>query len=112
MATINDKIAAAEARLKQLKAQAQAVAARERTAQAKKARQDDTRRKILAGALVLEMMESDEAVKARLMPRLDAYLRRDDDRALFGLAALVAPAVADNSLQAQTVTPSDSSSSS
>ncbi len=48
-------------------------------------RADDTRRKILAGSLVLDMMERDEATRQRFMDRLDKHLKRADDRALFGL---------------------------
>ena len=35
--------------------------------------------------MVLEMMERDEATRQRFMERLDKYLTRADDRALFDL---------------------------
>ncbi|WP_228098389.1 mobilization protein [Chitinilyticum piscinae] len=85
MADINDKISKLEEQLKQAKAQRQKIEARKRAADAKRSRAEDTRRKILAGALVLEMMERDETARGRFMERLDAYLTRPDDRALFGL---------------------------
>lgn len=88
-AGIDDKIAALETKLKQAKAQRQQIEARKRAAEAKIKRADDTRRKILAGALVLEMMEGDAATKQRFLDRLGKYLERNDDRALFGLAPVV-----------------------
>ena len=72
-------------KLKQARALKSRVEARQRGAEAKKKRAAATRRKILAGALALEMMERDEGVKARFMAHLDRYLTRADDRALFGL---------------------------
>lgn len=85
MASIDQRIAALEEKLKQEKAKKQKVEARKRAAEAKLNRAQDTRRKILAGALVLEMMEQDEQAKTRFMARLDSFLTRQDDRALFGL---------------------------
>lgn len=85
MATIDERIAALEAKLKQERAKKQKVEARKRAVEQKLQRAADTRRKILAGALVLELMERDEATRQRFMQRLDAYLTRPDDRALFGL---------------------------
>lgn len=88
---ITEKIEQAEQRLKQLKALKQKQAARERAANAKKERAADTRRKILLGAFYLDQMERNEALKAQIVQKLDAYLTRADDRALFDL-----PPVADN----------------
>ena len=89
MATIQEKITAMEAehRLKvaQLKAADEAIQARKVAALIRGKRSADTRRKILAGSLVLEMMEKDEKTKAHFNARLDAFLTRADDRALFGL---------------------------
>ena len=73
--------------LEQVSAQVQAQEARRRAAAAKKQRADDTRRKILIGACV-----SAQGVSAEMMRQLDAYLQRDDDRALFNLESLPAPA--------------------
>ena len=93
-AGIEARIKAQEQKLKQLKAQKQQIEARKRSAAAKITRQQDTRRKVLAGAMILEMMERDENTRQRFMQRLDSYLTRPDDRALFGLPekAVTAPA--------------------
>ena len=85
MATIDDRIAAQEKRLKELKLKKQQVEAAKKQAEAKQIRAAETRRKILAGALVLEMMGENEETKNRFMARLDKFLTRSDDRALFGL---------------------------
>ena len=53
-AGIEARIKAQEEKLKQLKAQKQQIEARKRSATAKVTRQQDTRRKVLAGAMVLE----------------------------------------------------------
>ena len=93
-AGIEARIKAQEQKLKQLKAQKQQIEARKRSAAAKITRQQDTRRKVLAGAMILEMMERDENTRQRFMQRFDSYLTRPDDRALFGLPekAVTAPA--------------------
>ena len=82
---IDDKIANAEKRLKELKEQQRAAKARERNALNKKKRSEDTRRKILVGSLSLELMSKDESARQRFLKQLDGYLTRDDDRALFDL---------------------------
>lgn len=52
-----------------------------RATEAKANRVCDTRRKILIGAMMLEQMEKNEATKASVMGKLDAFLTRPDDRA-------------------------------
>ena len=91
---IEARIKAQEEKLKQLKAQKQQIEARKRAAAAKVNRAQDTRRKVLAGAMILDMMERDEATRQRFTARLDSYLTRPDDRALFGLGEKVAVAPA------------------
>ena len=85
MSTIEERIKAQEEKLKQLKAQKAKVDARKKAVQAKAQRSQDTRRKVLAGALMLEMMEKDATTKQRFMQHLNSYLTRADDRSLFGL---------------------------
>ena len=80
-------IEAQRKKLEQLKAQKQQIEARERAKLRGIERKNDTRRKILAGAMVVEMMQSDEDVKRKILARLDGFLTRPDDRALFDLPA-------------------------
>lgn len=52
-------------------------------------RQEDTRRKILAGAWALRRAEASAEFSAMMLGDLDRiWLTRDDDRALFGLPPL------------------------
>ena len=68
----------------QLNAQIQQLRARD----AAQKRKEDTRRKILLGALVMEMMEKGELDRDKLMKRLDGFLTREIDRKLFELPVL------------------------
>ena len=85
MPGIDDRIADLEKRLKQAKALKQQQLARERAAEKKRQRSDDTRRKILVGAVILAKVEHGEWPKERLREWMDKALTRADDRALFGL---------------------------
>ena len=76
-------------KLKQLIEKREAINARIRKEQnrAKEGeRKNDTRRKILAGAAVLEWAAKDNEFSTQLMTELKRFLVRDADRALFGLA--------------------------
>jgi len=53
----------------------------------KLSRREDTRRKILVGAIVLAKMERGEFEEEILMNWMDKLLSRDDDRRLFALSA-------------------------
>jgi large subunit ribosomal protein L7/L12 len=70
-----DKVRAEQARLAALKTQANA-----------RERKDDTRRKILLGALVQERMIHDEPIKLWVAKHLPGFLTRPQDRALFDLS--------------------------
>jgi hypothetical protein len=75
-------------KLKRLIEQREAVNARIRQEQNKlnsSKRRADTRRKVLAGAAMLEWAKKDDDFSARLMTELKVFLVRDGDRALFGL---------------------------
>ena len=87
MAAIDDKISKLEEQLKQAKAQRQKVEARKRAAAAKLSRSQDTRRKVLVGAVILAKVERGEWPKDKLIAMLDVALNRADDRALFDLPA-------------------------
>ena len=95
---IEDDIAAAEERakaaakrLKQLKDRKKDQEKRQVYALTRGDRLTDTRRKILVGAMVLQEAERDQQLHANIQARLNAYLTRDDDRALFGLPAQQQP---------------------
>ena len=87
MAAIDDKITKLETQLKQAKAQRQKVEARKRAAVAQLTRSQDTRRKVLVGAVILAKVERGEWPKDKLLAMLDVALTRADDRALFDLQA-------------------------
>jgi len=74
-----------EDKLKQAKALKQKAEARIKVKESKKKRADETRRKILLGAMMLDQMEKNEATKTSVMGKLDTFLIRPEDRALFGL---------------------------
>jgi hypothetical protein len=76
---VDQKLAALEARKAQLEARIQ----KEKAKLAARSRKDDTRRKVIAGALALE--HQDEAFQATLFRLLNRSLKRPDDRALFDL---------------------------
>ena len=97
---IAQQIAAAEQKakdhakkLRQLKAQQEQLEARKLSGLLKGQRADDTRRKILAGALLLEMMKDSPETAEKIRARLDKYLTRADDRALFDLPPVPAQEV-------------------
>lgn len=90
MASLEERISALETKLKQAKAQKQQIEARQRAAEAKRTRQQDTRRKVLVGALILSKVERGEWPREKLLAMLDTALTRADDRALFELQPLPA----------------------
>jgi hypothetical protein len=77
------QISVLEEKLRQLKAREQAAEARKRSLESRRKRKDDTRRKILVGAIVLAKVEQGEFPPERLQSWLDAALTRADDRGLF-----------------------------
>ena len=81
---IEKKIEAQLEKLKQLKAQKQAIEARERTKQKAQQRKDDTRRKILLGSYLIKKMQN-EANKEKILAELNEYLTENRDRQLFDL---------------------------
>lgn len=92
MKSLEQRVKEAEEKLKQLKTRQQMTEARQRAAMAKKLRADDTRRKVLVGAMFLERMGKDQDAKSKVVLQLNHWLTRPDDRALFGLQPLAAPA--------------------
>ena len=65
----------------QLNAQIQ----KERNKQIEQQRKEDTRRKILLGALMMDLMKKGEIDEKKIKKRLDGFLTLDIDRRLFDL---------------------------
>ena len=82
--SLDQRITKQEERLKQLKAQKQAIEAREKKKITEQKRKDDTRRKILLGSMLLKDMENEEK-KTKILADLNEYLTEDRDKILFGL---------------------------
>jgi hypothetical protein len=82
---LTDRIETLEQRLRQLKARHQQSEARRRTFESRRERREDTRRKILLGAIVLAKVEQGVLEESVLRRWLDGALTREDDRALFKL---------------------------
>ncbi|GAB6909409.1 hypothetical protein JCM12296A_52530 [Desulfosarcina cetonica] len=80
------KIDDLEKRIQQLKAQKSAEEAKLK----KKKRADDTRKKILIGAFIMEKSEK-EGTMGELVKQLDRFLVRKNDRVLFGLTEKQSP---------------------
>ncbi len=76
-----DRLAKLEEQRARINAEIQRVRAREQQQE----RKNETRRKVLVGAMILAKVNSSEWPEDRLMAAMDAYLERDHDRALFGL---------------------------
>lgn len=68
----------------QLNAQIQ----KERNKLSSQQRKEDTRRKILMGALMMEMMKKGELDEILILKKLDTFLTKDIDRKLFDLPNL------------------------
>ena len=82
---IEKKIEAQLEKLKQLKAQKQAIEAREKTKKKEQERKDDTRRKILLGSYLIKKMNAKEKKKKKILTELNEYLTENRDRQLFDL---------------------------
>ena len=85
MPKLDDRIAGLEERLKQLKTRQARLEARKRSLASRRVRKDDTRRKILIGAVVQAKVDQGVLEEVVLRQWLDAALTREDDRALFDL---------------------------
>ena len=91
MATIDERRAALEAKLKEEKAKKQKLEARKKAAESKAKRAADTRCKILVGSIVLSRVERGTWPEDKFRAMLDENLDRDDDRKLFDLPARSQP---------------------
>ena len=59
----------------------------EKNQQSQQQRSEDTRRKILRGALMMELMKKGELSEQKILKRLDGFWTRDIDRKLFDFPA-------------------------
>ena len=84
-ATIEEQIKKQQEKLAQLKARKQAIESRAKAAESKKNRAEDTRRKILIGAMVLEQWKNNSESEAKTKQALDKFLTKESDRQLFNL---------------------------
>jgi hypothetical protein len=75
-------------RLEELRRQKKQLARRQKVLQSRHERRLDARRKILIGAMTLDEADKSAVGQAELLSRMDRYLTRDDDRALFELPPL------------------------
>ena len=82
---LDDRIATLETTLQQLKVRQQRAEARAKALASRRQRAQDTRRKILAGAILLAKIEQGEFESRTLKRWLDKALTRQEDRKLFGL---------------------------
>ncbi len=81
-------IEAQQKKLAQLKAQKQKMEALHKAKLTGLARRQDTRRKVLAGAMLIELMAKDTELQRQMLGKLSTFLVRPDDRALFGLRSV------------------------
>ncbi len=78
-------------KLRQQKEKLNQAIRREETALKKQARADETRRKILDGALIQKYADDHPEIQTLLEELRKKELTREDDRILFGLAPLEKP---------------------
>lgn len=76
-----------EAKLKAERAEITRAKRRENAKIQNQMRKDQTRRKILVGAAILQKIELDQWPEEKLLNLMNAFLTRDKDRELFGLGS-------------------------
>jgi hypothetical protein len=85
MPKLDERISSLETKLQQLKTRQARLEARKKALASRRARKDDTRRKILVGAVVLAKVNQGVLEESVLRGWLEGALERADDRALFDL---------------------------
>ncbi|MCF9035356.1 mobilization protein [Acinetobacter nectaris] len=83
--SLDEKIQQQTEKLKQLKAQKQAIEAREKKRLSEQQRKDETRKKILLGSYLLKKMSENEDENKKILADLNEYLTEIRDRKLFNL---------------------------
>jgi hypothetical protein len=82
-----ERIAALEAKLKQLKVRQQRKEARVRAIEGRRSRREEMRRKFLVGAVILAKVEDGSLEEGVLKGWLQPAISNPEDRALLGLDA-------------------------
>jgi len=85
MTPIEQRIAKLEEQLKQEKAKAQKIAAAIKAKESGRARKLENRKKMLIGAMIFAQMNKNESTKANILAKLDGFLTKESERAVFGL---------------------------
>ena len=88
MTPIEDRIAQLEWKPKQEQAKKAQIEAKKRALANQKSHADDTRRKILVGAIILNKVATGDWPENKFIQMVDTHLTRDGDRALFVLLPL------------------------
>lgn len=79
--TIQERLEAERKKLEEQKAKVARLQAKTRESERKR----NTRRKVLAGALLLERVQTNPQIKEWFETELEGFLTRESDRKLFGL---------------------------
>jgi hypothetical protein len=82
---MEERIATMQQRLKRMKERQHKAEAKRKREEAQRAKKNDTRRKLLAGTVVLEKVDLGEITEAQFRRWLDSVLTQPEDRALFNL---------------------------
>jgi len=82
---MEERIATLKKQLKTLQGQHVKSEAKRKREEAQRAKKDDTRRKLLAGTVVLEKVARGEIEEAQFREWLNGALTQREDRALFNL---------------------------
>lgn len=85
MTTREERIAALEARLNELKGKQQRVEARRRHIASRRSHRDELRRETLVGAVILDRVAHGTLPEADLRQRFKSACTREDDRSILNL---------------------------
>jgi large subunit ribosomal protein L7/L12 len=84
---MENKLTKLEKLTKQIEA-LQAKANSEKNREREKSRKEETRKKILIGAMVLDGMSKNQDYQSKMLKNLDKYLTAERDRKLFNLTPI------------------------
>ncbi len=84
--TIDERLKAAQETLKSLQKKQAAVLSRQKAVESREKRKQDSKKKILLGAYLLDRMAKDPSSSAKVLQGLEKFLVRPADREIFGLS--------------------------